>query len=104
MREIYQAQRRRVFLLHPFRGGGDPLGRSNPRRRSPERLERKRAEVVFQLVAHRHRLCVDIEYLAPVRRIERPRGDGEIRSGMHVVPPKQLGAGKAGDFTPQFIP
>ena len=104
VRQIDEAEGGRVFFLHPFRGGGDPLGRGDARRRSPEGGERELAEIAFEFVAHRHRLGVDVEDLASVRRIERPRGDGEIRGGVHVVPPEELGAGEAGDFAAQLVP
>ncbi len=104
MRQINQTEGGGVLFLHPLRGGGDPFGRGDARRRPPKGREGKLAEIALQLLAQAHRLGVHIEDLAAVRRIERPRRDREIRAGMHVIPPEQLGAGEARDLAAQLVP
>ena len=102
--QIYQGQGGGVFLLHPFRRGGDPFRRSNACRWAPEGREGEGAEIRFDLIPHGHGLGVDVEVLRTIRRVERARGDCEVRGGVHVIPPEELGAGEARHGFPQGVP
>ena len=88
MRQIDERQAGPAFLFNPFRALGNPGGALDVGTRSPESLEGKIAEIFFDALTQAHRLGVDIEDLASIRRIERSRRDAEIGGGVHVIPPE----------------
>ncbi len=76
------------------RGIRDPARGGDRRRRTPELEQRKRAELVRELVAQLERLRVAVRQLAAVGLVDRPRRDADVVRGRHVVPPEQIGAGE----------
>ena len=95
-----------VPLLDPARGPRDPPAAGDPRSRAPERPERERPQLVgpLDLEPQVRRGGVDVEDLAPVRRIHRPRGEGEFDLRVHVVPPEDLGGRGTGARLAQAVP
>ena len=85
-----------VFFLDPFGGVGDPLAGADAGARSPELGKGKVAEVGLDGIADVERAGSDVENLFAVGAIDGARGDGVIDGGIHVVPPKETGAGKVG--------
>ena len=62
----------------------------------PQKLEqRERAEAPCSSSRSAGGMGVDVGQLAAVGQVHRPRRDGEVDRGVHVVPPEQLGAGEA---------
>ena len=112
VREIDEVQRGLELILNPFRGLGYPArravggsgGRLHACVRSPETGERKLAEVVLDALADVVRPGVNVEELAPVRRIHGARRDGPVGGGIHVIPPEKLRAGERVVVCAQLVP
>ena len=66
--------------------------------------EGKGAEVFFDAIPQGHRVRVDVEDFAAIGGVERARGDGDVRGGVHVEPPEELGAGELGIDTAEGLP
>ena len=47
---------------------------------------------------------VNIKYLSPISRINRPRGHGPIGTRVHVIPPEHLGAAEVALFSSESLP
>src|SRR5690606_27736721 len=100
-----------ILPLDPLGGFGDPARdgvRSELAARAgggpPESGKGKLAQIVLDFEANVERMGVDVENLPPVRRVDGAGGDGEIGGGVHVVPPKKLGAGEGGIPGPEAVP
>src|SRR5438046_1717647 len=100
------------MFFDPFCGFGNPtrdaiggaLRCVDPGGRAPETWKWKRAEVALDILTDISRMRVDIKHLPAIRRIHRARGDGVIRGGIHVVPPKKFRAGELGIALAEFFP
>ena len=104
MRQVNERQVRSVPFLNPLGRTRDPLRRRDARPRTPKRRKRKRPEVGLDLLPQPHRLRVNVEHFAPVRRIHRSRRDRPVRARIHVIPPKQFRAGKPRPPLAQRLP
>ena len=94
MRQVNEAEAGPVFLLHPLGGLRDPEGGLDVRSRAPEAGEGEGAKVFLDALPHAHRLGVHVEDLTSISRVKRARSDREVRAGVHVIPPEELGAGE----------
>ena len=90
VREVDQAEVRLLVLLDPAGAVGDPLRRRQAGARTPERMERKVAEVALEQFLEALRIARDVEDLTAVGLIDRTRRDGDVRRGAHVIPPEEV--------------
>src|SRR6185295_17223222 len=73
VRKVDERERRVESLVCQLGRGGDPLGRSYGRTRSPELEKRKRAELRLKRNAQVRRRRVDVWELASIGPVDRPR-------------------------------
>ena len=82
----------------------DPLARADARKRTPEVKERKLAQLELESVAKLRRVSVKVRALAAIGVIGRAGSNAPVGTGIHVVPPEKLGAGKVGVTGPAPVP
>ena len=104
MWEVNEGEAGPVFFFDPFGAFSDPDGGFDVGAGAPEVAEGKGAEVFFDAIPQGHRVSVDVEDFAAIGRVERARGDGDVRCGVHVEPPEELGAGELGIDTAEGLP
>ena len=107
MRQVHETQIRPVVFLDPHGRAANPPGRLNPSHGPPELGKGKISQVRFDRLAQVGGMRVNVEYFPPIRAVNRPRSNGKLGRGIHVVPPKNFGGREirvvAADFFPQFF-
>ncbi len=80
------------------------MGRVEAGGGSPEGGKGKFAEIFFDFGADGIRPGINVEHFSAIGGIHGARGDGVIRGGIHVIPPKKFCAGEAGFQFAEFLP
>src|SRR6266545_3145657 len=102
VRQVNETERGLVFVFDPLRGRGDPARRGvggalrciDTRGGSPERGKGKLTEVLLDPGADGVRPGVYIKDFAAIGGIQGPGRDRVVCAGVHIVPPKEFGAGE----------
>src|SRR3954469_15879957 len=110
--QINEVQRWFVSLFNPLGRFCDPTRRGisftlrSPVScsRAPEAMERKFAQVLFNCFSDTIGPGINIENFPSIGPVNWPRCNRKIRCGIHVVPPKQLCAGKLRLVFPEVLP
>ena len=91
VRQVGQEQVEPLGVEQPPGRLRDPARRRDPGARAPVREERELAQGRRQPVVQLGRIRVAVRVLAPVRVVDRPRGDRQVGARAHRVPPAHVG-------------